>query len=117
MTDERVQYDGLELDELVAEGVTVHIEAMDAHHFMIRIYRPEAIFHGPIVRPAVDVHLSGADLFEVEETTGLRVIQRGAIVYCHEWRDRSHRAHKCYERNSKHSRHKCSCGATRRANS
>lgn len=112
MTDERVQYDGDELDEIVAEGVMVHIEAMDAHHFMIRIYRPEAVFHGPIVRPAVDIHLSGADLFEVDDTTGLPVINRPAIVYCHEWKDRSGRAHKCYERTGVHKRHRCTCGAT-----
>lgn len=104
MTDERAQYDGQELDEIVAEGVVVHIENLDAHHWMIRIYR-EA--EGD--RPAVDIHLSGADLFEVEDTTGLPVIQRPEIDWCHVWRDRSGREHKCYDHGK---RHKCSCGAT-----
>lgn len=112
MTDERVQYDGTELDEIVVEGATVHIEAMDAHHWMVRIYRPERIFHGPTIRPAVDIHLSGSDLFKVEDIVGLPVIQRPAIDWCHEWNDRSGRHHQCYERAGVHKRHKCSCGAT-----
>jgi hypothetical protein len=113
VSDERVQYDGHELDEIVAEGVTVHIENMDAHHWMIRIYRPEQTFHGPTVRPAVNIHLNGYDLFEVEQTTGLPVIQRDAIEWCHVWTDRSGREHKCYESpHGKGTRHRCSCGAT-----
>jgi hypothetical protein len=111
MSDQRVQYDGPELDEIVAEGVTLHIEAMDAHHFMIRAYRPERIVDN-LRQDAIDIHLSGADLFEVEGTTGLPVINRPAIVYCHEWDDRSGRHHQCYERTGEHKRHKCSCGAT-----
>ena len=108
MSDERVQYDGEELDEIVAEGVVVHIEQMDAHHFMIRVYRPEQ--DG---RPAVDIHLSGSDLFEVDDTVGLPVIDRPAIEWCHVWKDRSGREHKCYSRpHAEGTRHKCSCGAT-----
>lgn len=114
MSDERVQYDGTELDEIVAEGVTVHVEGLDAHRFMIRIHRPARWTKGLLTRTAVDIHLSGGDLFEVEETSGLPVINRPAVVYCHEWNDRSGRAHKCYERTEKHARHKCSCGATTR---
>lgn len=115
MSNERVQYDGDELDEIVAEGVTVHIEGMDAHHFMIRIYR-SAVWNrdGLLTRTAVNIHLSGADLFEVEDTAGLPVIQREAVVYCHEWKDRGGRAHKCYEGTGKHTRHRCTCGATTR---
>lgn len=113
MSDERVQYDGHELDEIVAEGVTLHIEQMDAHHWMIRAWRPEQIFHGPTVRPAVDIHLNGSDLYDVEGITGLPVIQRGPIDWCHQWRGRDGRAHKCYRRpHAKGARHKCSCGAT-----
>lgn len=111
MTDERVQYDGTELDEIVAENVTVHIEAMDAHHFMIRIYRPERIVDS-LRQDAVDIHLSGTDLFEVDDTVGLPVIQRPAIAYCHEWDDRSGRHHQCYATRNAHARHRCSCGAT-----
>lgn len=110
MSNERVQYDGDELDEIVAEGVTVHIEGMDAHHWMIRIYRPERIFFGS-VRPAVDIHLSGNDLFEVDDTSGLPVIQREAVAYCHVWRDRFGREHKCYDHTPK--RHRCTCGASK----
>jgi len=112
MSEERAQYDGEQLDEIVAEGVTLHIEQMDAHHWMIRAYRPEQILHGPTVIPAVDIHLSGSDLFEVEDITGLPVINRPAVVFCHEWNDRSGRHHQCYERTGPHARHKCSCGAT-----
>ncbi len=112
MSNERVQYDGDELDEIVAEDVTVHIEAMDAHHWMIRIYRKEWILFGS-VRPAVDIHLSGSDLFEVEDTTGLPVIQRDPIAWCHEWDDRRGRHHQCYSRpHAIGARHTCSCGAT-----
>jgi hypothetical protein len=108
-----VQYDGAELDEIVAEGVTVHIEGMDAHHWMIRIYRAPRITFGPVVHDAVDIHLSGSDLFEVEETTGLPVIQRDAIAWCHEWNDRRGRKHQCYRRPHKAgTRHECSCGVT-----
>lgn len=114
MSNERVQYDGVELDEIVAEGVTVHIEGMDAHHWMVRIYRPER--RDPLsnhVSPAVDIHLSGNDLFEVEETAGLPVIQREAIEWCHVWKDRRGREHRCYRRPHKTgTRHECSCGAT-----
>lgn len=80
MSGERVQYDGNELDEIVAEGVTVHIEGLDAHRFMIRIHRPARWTKGLLTRTAVDIHLSGADLFEVEETTGLPVINRPAVT-------------------------------------
>lgn len=105
---ERVQYDGDELDEIVAEGVTVHFEGMDAHHWMLRVHRPER--DG---RPAVDIHLSGSDLFEVEDTTGLPVIQRDAIDWCHVWKDRRGREHKCYRRpHAEGTRHQCSCDAT-----
>jgi len=113
MSEERAQYDGEELDEIVAEGITLHIEQMDAHHWMIRAYRPER--KAPLsdhVFPAVDIHLSGSDLFEVEDITGLPVITRPAVVYCHEWDDRCGRHHQCYERTGLHARHKCSCGAT-----
>lgn len=111
MSNERAQYDGTELDEIVAEGVTVHIEAMDAHHWMIRIYRPDPVFHDE--RPAVNIHLSGADLFEVEETTGLPLILRPEIDWCHAWKDRSGREHKCYRRpHAEGTRHRCSCDAT-----
>ena len=108
MSDERVQYDGDELDEIVAEGVTVHLEGMDAHHWMIRIYRDATED-----RSAIDIHLSGADLFEVEDTTGLPVIQREAIDWCHVWKDRRGREHRCYRRPHKEgTRHECSCGTT-----
>lgn len=106
MTDERVQYDGDELDEVVAEGVTVHIEGLDAHHWMIRIYRDATED-----RLAVNVHLSGNDLFEVEDTTGLPVIQRDPVAYCHVWRDRFGREHRCYDHTPK--RHWCTCGASK----
>jgi hypothetical protein len=110
-----VQYDGDQLDEIVAEGVTLHIEQMDAHHWMIRAYRPEQTYFGPVTQPAVDIHLSGSDLFEVEGITGLPQILRPTIPWCHEWNDRSGRHHQCYERSSEgHARHKCSCGATTR---
>lgn len=111
MSDDRVQYDGDQLDEIVAEGVTLHIEQMDAHHWMIRAYRPERIVDF-LRQDAVDIHLSGSDLFEVDSITGLPVIARPAVVYCHEWDDRSGRHHQCYERTGKHARHKCSCAAT-----
>lgn len=113
MSDQRIQYDGDELDEIVADGVTVHIEGMDQHHFMIRIYRPERIYFG-VTTPAIGIHLSGADLFEVEETTGLPVIQRPAIDWCHVWNDRRGREHKCFEYGKRkgHTLHRCSCGAT-----
>jgi hypothetical protein len=121
MSDERAQYDGDQLDEIVAEGVTLHIEQMDAHHWMIRAYR--AVEKNPVdpdgepLSPGVDIHLSGSDLFEVEDISGLPVISRPAVVYCHEWNDRSGRHHQCYERTGKHARHKCSCGATTRSGS
>lgn len=111
MSDERVQYDGDELDEIVAEGVTVHIEGMDQHHWMIRIYRPARWTKGVLTRTAVDIHLSGNDLFEVDDTAGLPVIQREAVEYCHVWKDRRGREHKCYRRPHKEgTRHECSCG-------
>lgn len=112
MSDERAQYDGHELDEIVAEGVTVHIENMDAHHWMIRVYR-DAQMDGADLIPAVDIHLSGSDLFEVEDITGLPLILRDPIDWCHVWQDRQGREHKCYERpHAAGSRHKCSCGVT-----
>jgi hypothetical protein len=113
VSNERAQYDGVELDEIVAEGVTVHIEGLDAHHFMVRIYRPARWSKGVLTRTAVDIHLSGSDLFEVEETTGLPVIQRPAIAWCHVWKDRRGRQHQCYRRPHKTgTRHECSCGTT-----
>jgi hypothetical protein len=113
VSDERAQYDGEELDEIVADNVTVHIENMDAHHWMIRIYRPARWTKGVLTRTAVDIHLSGADLFEVEDTTGLPEILRPAIPWCHVWKDRSGREHKCYSRpHADGTRHRCSCGAT-----
>jgi hypothetical protein len=111
MSGERAQYDGDELDEIVAENVTVHIELLDAHHWMIRIYRQATWTKGVLTRTAVDIHLSGNDLFEVEDTRGLPVIQRGPVAYCHIWRDRSGREHKCYDHTPK--RHRCTCGASK----
>lgn len=101
MSNERAQYDGDELDEIVAYNVTLHIEAMDAHHWMIRAHRD-----------GVEIHLSGSDLIEVEETTGLPVIQRDAIAWCHVWMDSKGREHKCYARpHGEGKKHRCSCGA------
>lgn len=112
MTTERVQYDGAELDEIVVENVTLHIEQLDAHHWMIRAYRPEKIYHGPTIKPAVEIHLSGANLFEVEAITGLPVINRPAIDWCHVW-TRGGVEHKCYAGpHDASTRHKCSSGAT-----
>lgn len=112
-SSERVQYDGDELDEIVADNVTVHIEGMDAHHWMIHIYRPEFVYHGG-VRPAVNIHLTGSDLFEVEDTIGLPVIQREAIDWCATWTDKRGRSHQCYRRpHAEGTRHRCSCGSTR----
>lgn len=113
MTNERIQYDGYELDEIVAEGVTVHLELMDAHHWMIRIYRPERIVDF-LRQDGIDIHLSGNDLFEVSPSVGLPVIRRPAITWCEVWTDRRGIEHKCYRRPHKApSRHRCSCGATR----
>lgn len=111
MSDERVQYDGEELDEIVAENVTVHIEQMDTHHWMIRIYRPEMIVDF-LRRDAVDVHLTGSDLFEVEDPTGLPVINRPPIPWCHQWEDRRGRKHACFDRHPNRNRHRCDCGST-----
>ncbi|HEY2086316.1 MAG TPA: hypothetical protein VGH54_09855 [Mycobacterium sp.] len=113
MSDERVQYDGAELDEILAENVTVHIEGMDAHHWMVRIWRPARWTKGVLTRTAVNLHLSASDVFEVEDTEGLPVIQREAIAWCHEWTDRRGRRHQCYSRpHEEGTRHRCSCGTT-----
>lgn len=114
MSDERAQYDGDRghLDEIVADNVTIHIEQMDTHHWMIRAYRPARWTAGVLTRTAVDIHLSGSNLFEVEELTGLPIIMRPEIGYCHEWTDRKGVEHACFDRHSEKARHKCDCGAT-----
>ena len=105
MSSERAQYDGAELDEIVAENVTLHIEKLDAHTFMIRAWRD-----------GVDIHLDGYDLYESGGVSGLPVIQRGPIAWCAEWLGRDGRAHQCYRRaHAEGTRHRCSCGATKTA--
>ena len=121
MSNERVQYDGDlgHLDEIVAYGVDLHIEAMDSHLWSIIATRPEALFNGPSFRPPVEIMLQAYNLTQVTEATGLPVRMDPPLLICSEWFDRRGVRHQCTRRHHSNELtallHKCySCGATSR---
>jgi hypothetical protein len=113
MTD-RAQYDGDQLDEIVAENVGIHIEALDSHNWMLMFTRPAT--DG---KPAVYAHFTVRDLIEIDALDGLPLIQRDPVPTCHTWHDRRDRRHECFVRHQTGSKntgvlhHKCDCGASK----
>lgn len=117
MIDERVTYNGAWLNEIVADAVTVHIEALSVHDFMIRIYRPERIVDH-LRQDAVDIHLNVRDLTEVSAPEGLPVFVGPRLTWCMEWTDRFGQRHACTVKHyipvNSRTVHRCECGSCHR---
>lgn len=105
-TDDRAQYDGDRdhLDEVVIHDATVHIEAMDAHNWMVIVSRGSEVY----------AHFNVQNLIEAEDMVGVPYVIHEPLKVCCEWRDRKNVRHYCtrkHKDSDSYAYHKCDCGA------